>query len=242
MKIITYMIGISFIILFSNCSILNSESTSFITQEIHEDDISNKETLIPKVNNTSFPTSQESHFKEIGDGGFLTHKPCGPPCFWGIIPGISSESDVINRSNGNNVLSTCSIFDYRNQGGIRGMLCNNASIGFTGNDIVNGVTYYPSDKIMISQIIDVYGIPNGIYVDRISLPDSPSKLGMILWYNQIQTKIFIDQDGDSIAIKPDTVINRFDYLSRESYDDSWSSRLDDIINWKGYGVYAITEK
>src|SRR5690349_12886883 len=32
---------------------------------------------------------------DIGDGGFLSEKPCGPPCFMGIIPGQTKKDEVI---------------------------------------------------------------------------------------------------------------------------------------------------
>ena len=31
----------------------------------------------------------------IGEGGFLSQKPCGLPCFWGITPDITTEEEAI---------------------------------------------------------------------------------------------------------------------------------------------------
>ncbi len=216
-----YIVCISLFILLSNCSGQNQTQTSSTTEEYFE---------------------QENSKNEIDDGGLLSKKPCGPPCFLGIVPGISTESDVVSISKTFDVLSTCKIYDNRNQGGIKGMQCKKIYLGFTDTGLVDGLTYYPSIEITLGRIIEIYGSPSGVDVDRMSLPDSPSRLGMIFWYNNIQTKIFIEQNGDVVQINSDTPIQKVEYLSKNTYIEEINIFDNKIIEWKGYGTYTITEK
>lgn len=165
-------------------------------------------------------TFQNSHKGDFGEGGFLTGEPCGPPCFWGITPGVSTEDDLIKKANANDVFSQCMIFDYKKQGGIRGLYCRSIPMGFTDEGTVGDITFYPSVDITLAQLIDLYGIPDGVYVDLISLPDASPRVAMTLWYKKINSRVIIEQNSIDFVANPESVVERIEYFEKGDFEQS----------------------
>jgi len=183
-----------------------------------------------------------SHTGNIDDGGILTKKPCGPPCFRNITVGITSEKDVVVKIKSDETFSKCSAFDHTTQSGVRGITCRSISIGFDSSDIVEMILFYPTTIIMLSQVIDSYGTPDGVDVGYINLTDSPPRVAMTLWYSSLQTKIYLLQDGNQFFANPDSKVDRVSYFEKGTYNQLRLSFSDNIVDWRGYESYKITTK
>src|SRR3972149_2355054 len=97
----------------------------------------------------------------IGDGGFLSQQPCGPPCFQGIYPGATTERDA--RIALQKLGKPCTDWDNTSVGGFRGTNCGNITVSFA-DQTVNGVSFNPASDITVSQMIGKYGPPDRMIV------------------------------------------------------------------------------
>ena len=60
---------------------------------------------------------------DIGDGGFLSEEPCGPPCFWGIIPGETTEAEVAEILEQRGIYAACETWVSKFEEGSKGIDC-----------------------------------------------------------------------------------------------------------------------
>jgi hypothetical protein len=90
---------------------------------------------------------------EIGDGGLLSGKPCSAPCFWGIIPGSTTQKQALSILSSKLNINNCDSWDTRNSGGTRGIQCSNIGIDFDGQNLVNGVGFSPTQKLTINDVM-----------------------------------------------------------------------------------------
>jgi hypothetical protein len=190
------------------------------------------------VNNQSENLTATAIINGKYDGGFLSGEPCGPPCYYGIIPGITTKDDAIKKLRSNGLYQDCEEFDNTIQGGIRGVSCNIQGISFQNDaDIVNGIGFQPFRQITVSEVIDKYGEPNAVSVGPIGLTDRlPITTGMTLFYDSIKVGLGLtEQKSNDIEfnLTPDVLIEGIEYDDRDSY--ILSTRY--VREWKGYGIY-----
>jgi len=169
------------------------------------------------------------------DGGFLSHDPCGPPCFFGITPGVTTEAEAREIMEQHPEISNgCEDFDFSKEGGMRGIRCYNKyglRIGFT-DDVVGGIGFRPT-KITLQQVLNAYGIPTSLRVGIVSLPDYPLRVRMILCFDQISADLILsDQDGKEFVVTGDTATASIGY-----YPAGESCVLPEDVTWNGYGAY-----
>jgi hypothetical protein len=178
----------------------------------------------------------------IDDGGFLSHNPCGPPCFFGITVGITSEmeADQILISN-KNIFTNCEIRDNTSSGGGRGVNCDqNIGISYD-NKIVEGIGFSPSVNITIQQVIDLYNSPDLVNTFVVSLPDEAFKSRMILYYDQLQVVLGLaEQDGTQYTIDSADVISNIAYYSDDMYLTLRSLAESNGVPWNGFDTYTST--
>ena len=172
----------------------------------------------------------------IGDGGFISKNPCGPPCFFGITPGITTDKDISYLLNVlPDVITNCKEYDFTSEGGKNGLICDYINITYR-NNIVDVIGFSLSKNITIQQVIDSYGNPDLVDIDIISLPDKPYTTGMILYFDRIQTILQPpDQKGRKFTIDKDTRIIRIVYLTNNEYLETRG--IEGHIPWRGYGTY-----
>jgi hypothetical protein len=184
---------------------------------------------------TSVPADQNL----VKDGGLLSKKPCGPPCFNGIIPGVTTEEEAAATINKlQEVFADCKTFDFTSSGGYRGVKCASVNIGYK-NSLVEQVSFTPSSMISVQQIIDLYGPPDSVTVVIDSLPDFPNRTSMALYFDSIQTMIGVgEQNGVQFTIQPTTGIASVIYLSEQSYNETRSFPNHQM--WRGYNLYVGT--
>jgi len=119
---------------------------------------------------------QVAYVGELGvrDGGFLSGEPCGPPCFWGIVPGETTEAEAIQilKAVLGGVFEKCTVYNYEP----RGIGCFRPNLGIEfrkGTDIVDGVGFRPSDRITLEDVIAKHGEPDALYATADGIPSTP---------------------------------------------------------------------
>ena len=192
------------------------------------------------VNNSAFPTSTTSPaVNNLGDGGFVSHKPCGPPCFYGIIPGTSIDVDVEQvRQNLSNVFSDCKTFDNSSSGAGRGLICSHGVGVAYDKQLVEGVGFSPWENITVQDVIEKYGTPDQVNVIFVSLPDNPFRTSVNLSYDRLFTILALpEQDGREYVITPSTKILQIAYYAESKYQDIRDATSRVATAWRGFGTY-----
>ena len=139
---------------------------------------------------------------DVEDGGFLSGEPCGPPCFWGVVLGQTTEADVMGILQEKGVYDSCETWDRRSSGGTKGIRCENFVIDFT-DDTVLGIAFAPSLDITAQEVIAKYGEPewvaiyaSGVHVFTFSVHIAYPRICAIV--------VFPDQERLPYILKPST--------------------------------------
>lgn len=176
----------------------------------------------------------------IGDGGFLSHDPCGPPCFWNIIPGVSSEDEVVQILRAKDLSQECQPYNHEAESAGRGISCA-SSIGVSfrkGTKTVEDLGFVPSQKITLEAVIAKLGAPDRVFVVPSGLPEHPRTV-MLLYYDNLKTIVNLaEQDGITFVVQPSLAIKTIGYSDRDSYE---ASRRFAQYDWKGYVEYRRQE-
>jgi hypothetical protein len=169
---------------------------------------------------------------DIGDGGLLSGEPCSAPCFWNITPGTTTEKQAVDILSHEFPIIFCEHWEKDVSGRDKGMRCGNIGITFN-NDIVNGVSFMPSSKITVEEVIEKYGDPNGIGIGILGIEMTPP-LMMNLYFDQEGMKVSLpEQDNTSYKILPDTTVETISYFEQSRY--IFSIRFTQ--EWNGYRDY-----
>ena len=178
--------------------------------------------------------------KEIADGGFLSADPCGPPCFWTLVPGITTTEETMVMLDAMNIADECSPYDNSEEAGTRGLICSpvvELSISFRlDEDIVNGVGFHPSQTVTVEEIIERYGEPDAISVEYSGLPHDSYNTVMMLYYDDIYTRLLLpEQESDVFELRPSVEVQTVVYFDRATYAET---RQRHSTDWNGYGKYS----
>jgi hypothetical protein len=179
----------------------------------------------------------------IKDGGFLSGEPCSAPCFLGIIPNKTKETQAIQILKDNGFYKNCYIYNHESSSGLRGAVCSGGIVSvayFRGTDIVGSIDFRPSQELTVEMVIEKYGEPNAVSVASIWFNwEKKPKTNMALIYDNINATVSLgDQEGDIFQIIPTTKVESIGYSdhrfpSIEEYE-AWKSFLS---SWQGYGEY-----
>ncbi len=176
--------------------------------------------------------STQKQKTDIGDGGFLSEVPCGPPCFLNIIPGLTQvgEANRIIRAQpfGSSCAETTSVLNCQQI----------VQIGFQG-DQVNMVSFKPANPITVAQAIQKYGPPDRIFVFISSLvPGGHSTSKMRFFYDDLRAMIDLPDQNDAYYVPaPEIALANIAYLSQAEYD-SYQQRIGSQAEpWDGYRSY-----
>ena len=101
--------------------------------------------------------SEYSSERELTDGGFLSHVPCGPPCFYDVTSGKTTKSGVKAAiSSYDHVFTNCTDWEAVPAGtGGHEINCDQKriSISYSG-DTVDGSSFSPVN-LTIGQVIQL---------------------------------------------------------------------------------------
>jgi hypothetical protein len=198
--------------------------------------------MIFLVSCTFWSSIQNEHEVKVGDGGFLSLNPCGPPCFYGITPGITTDAQVQEIiTNFKDIFPKCEETDLTRSGGGRSLSCADG-IGMSyNNHLVDGISFSPSVNLSIQQVIDLYGSPDLVEVIVLSLTEAPIKSTMVLYYDDLHTALGLDeQSGTSFIIDPDSKISSIAYHTENSYNDFRTLAIKIGTPWQGFGTYQAS--
>lgn len=180
--------------------------------------------------------SSKNISKIIGDGGFISNKPCGPTCFYGVIPGVTTyiEAKEIIAKN-KTVFVNCEEIDLTSDGGGHAISCaDRIGFGFE-KQIVAGIGFSPKSDLTIQQVIDKYGPPNSVYTFIITRPDEPVQSTFLLYYDSLHTVVGMgNQNQAEFLINYDSTVSSIAYHSAKNYD---LFHTKNGTKWHGYGIY-----
>ena len=168
---------------------------------------------------------------DIGDGGFLSEDPCAPPCFWGIVPGQSTETEVVEILEQQGIYPSCGAWDLEFRSGNRGIECeHHVSITFQrGGEIVDVISFSPSN-ITVRDAVEKYGGPDSLDVG--GLGTHATDYQMIMHYPQMLMLIRLGyQENLPYVVEPGTHVQRIVYGA--IFDQGYTLPLE----WQGYGEY-----
>jgi hypothetical protein len=180
---------------------------------------------------------------DIGDGGFLSEEPCGPPCFWNIIPGESTVDDAMAVLESKDIGGYCRLYD-NDEAGVRGISCYppvDLDIGLGVDvDTVISISFGLASEITVGDVIDKYGEPDAIFVGYSGLPHDDYNTFATLYFDEIYTQLGLpEQESEPFEIAPSTKVLGIGYKDVESYMEHkqrWSSE------WEGYGSYYVVSR
>lgn len=107
------------------------------------------------------------------DTSLMTGEPCAPPCWHNIVPGVSTQSDVRAQLENSPLVKAESLsYHLSEYGGIqlfeytwqaRSKVANR--IFFKGDRVLR-INIRMDDDVTLGDVVDKYGPPETIYVDR----------------------------------------------------------------------------
>lgn len=173
----------------------------------------------------------------IGDGGFLSASPCGPPCFYKIAPGTSSKDDVVALLTNIKIFETCVYFDNTGESGNEGFSCNsNLMFTFRDRKVVSSISFKPTQEITVEEIIKKYGYPDRVLVNGRGLPESPVHTVIILFLDNLKANIILfEQESNIYVLTPKTKVETIGYADDLSYE----SEIKYSEKWNGYSTYTL---
>ena len=183
------------------------------------------------------PTTAMAYLGEdidIGDGGLLSGLPCSSPCTFGIRIGETQLEQVIPILAKNGV-SRCwtepSVsWSLVSCGGNR----LNVQVA-TNTNLVNGIWFYPSVPISLGDIIEKYGEPNYITVDR---DGGPGAVHPRIYWNSIRMVITLPEIADeAYDIEKTTEVEGISFSDETLYRTSEKASEPYHKPWKGYDIY-----
>jgi hypothetical protein len=169
---------------------------------------------------------------DIKDGGLLSSENCSAPCFWNIIPGITTEKQALDILSQKLVIKNCDRWERDESGRDKGIRCKNVGITFD-NNIVNVVSFKPSIIITVGEVIEKYGVPDGIGIAVLGLEMTPP-LSLRLYFDQERMIVYLpEQNKSTYSLLQDTTIITVGYFEQSKYFISKNTTQA----WNGYGEY-----
>jgi hypothetical protein len=186
-------------------------------------------------------TSTSGMKLNVGDGGFLSGEPCGPPCFWGIIPGITTDDETNKLLESAGVQTSECKYSQRQNPDVNVIRCGPVGLGYeigiaidtTG--VVKDLGFAPEPPFSLGDVIAKYGNPDAVSVGRLSVTLVPPDIGIRIYYDHLQAELSIPDQKGSAEIRADYVIDGVLYSNAQSYEKSRKSSQP----WHGFGEYAI---
>jgi hypothetical protein len=174
----------------------------------------------------------------ISDGGLLVSKSnCALPCFLGIIPGVTTIEQVKKILVENNY-DNCDYNGNEKMGDITSITCSPGPyIGFQqGKDIVEIISFIPSTKISVDDVVERHGYPTAVSVMVEGTNRGAPYSSMFLYYDELLTILYVGkQEGEKFTLSPDLSILSVNYNAPSFYD--FKRNAQDLELWKGYGEY-----
>jgi len=178
---------------------------------------------------------------QVADGGFLSREPCGPPCFWGIVPSQTSEDQLSSILAENPLFSGCNSYDSTAEGGYRGISCPQfgGSISHKpGGSQVECLGFSPDPSFTLGDAVSQYGQPDGALVVQVGVSDRVRSVALV-YYDEILTRLrFSEIEGRLYALEPTTIVEDVLYCEASLHMGDQDPRVEP---WVGYGEYRVSD-
>lgn len=208
-------------------------------------------TQAPPTMFTALPTPTRLSLSDAELKNFFGDGSCSWPCWQGITPGTTSDTEAIQRLNDSPLVLKDSIHVEEPRTGFgdaKWYWKINDKQTLEGNmEWRNEIVLYISltaHHVSIGEIINKFGPPEKINVDNCALiVEGPQRWCTTLYYAKNGFEIHYNRDssgfGDDIQIMPSDLID-FVSLFKPSTIEDWllSMGFDlhlDLRDWKGYG-------
>ena len=173
----------------------------------------------------------------IGDGGLLTKEPCGPPCFLGVVPDVTTYTEAIQILTDYQYLDSCEERDNTEEGGVQWIGCS-TTFDFDFDQDKSHVIFVgfdPQQEITVQDVIDEFGEPTYLNLIVMGYEKPTQETSIRMYYSDLRMAIWLeDQTGVSYKLEPTTKIDDVRYYGAENQNSIyWPLRQD----WQGYIEY-----
>ena len=172
---------------------------------------------------------------DIGDGGFLSGKPCDAPCFWNITPDVTTREQAKEIFQKQFDISNCDVWPGLRNG--QYIMCDPVWIRFGVSDKVDHIGYSPVQTITVEEAIAKYGQPNAVKVLGWSEENmgGTTSVTMLLFFDNIRTAVGLSrQSGTNYKVELSTQIDGINYESVSKWEGMGKG---DRQSWTGFGTY-----
>jgi hypothetical protein len=190
------------------------------------------------LDNPSPIATQTTEF-HIGDGGFISKTPCGPPCFWDSTPGITTKADLLKQLALHGVDTDKCKYSQRTNPDQSEIVCGPVNLGYTigisidTSGIVKDIGFMPETNFSMEKVIATYGDPDAVSVVDQNVTAMPPDFAIRLYYDKLQAVLSLSDQETSVQIIADLEIKDVLYSNVQSYGESRKYTQP----WHGYGEY-----
>ena len=178
----------------------------------------------------------------IKDGGLLSGEPCGPPCFFDLIPGFSSRKDMVNKLHQYQLDRNCIINPQYNDEDMY-VVCNDFSIIFDGfkeeSDLIQQIVTKPENTV-IKTIIDKYGKPDYVNIIVWGTVERYTTANVIYIKEQLVIRLIELETRYEYIISDDALIKNFVYIDETTLTTLLQDPQTQL--WYGNGIYKFSNK
>jgi hypothetical protein len=171
----------------------------------------------------------------IGDGGVLSGVPCSAPCVFGIRAGETQFDQVMPTLEKNSIASSKCLTEPNVSWFL--FTCGAGRLNVqvdTRTNIVNAVWLLPNDSISLGQIIEKYGAPNYVTVDR----EASVTIHPRFYWNSIRMSVLLPEiSGETYDVEKTTDVEGISFSDENLYRTSEKETDPYYKPWKGYGMY-----
>jgi hypothetical protein len=190
--------------------------------------------------------------------GLLTGEPCAPPCWQGLIPGVSTEEEVDRFLRTSQYVDTHTVSEDGYESGVA-ISWQRRGQGGAWNifDLQDGVLQvirmYCDSEVVLEQLIDRYGSPDMFEAGLVML-DGPVHTKVDLFYRGLGMMVELRLPGDRPVLSPDTRVIKVQYFEPGALEEVlatiWLKKgvsladlelrwLEDWRQWQGYGPVEL---
>ena len=190
--------------------------------------------------------------------GLLTGEPCGPPCWQGLVPGVSTEEEVDGFLRTNEYVDFHTVYEDSYEGGVAVRWQRRGQTdAWNMFDVQDGVLevmrMYPDSEVVLEQLIDRYGAPDKFEAGLVML-DGPVHTKVDLFYRDLGMMIELHLPAEGPELRPETRVVRIQYFQPDALEDVlatiWLKKgasladlelqwLEDWRDWQGYGPVQL---
>lgn len=171
----------------------------------------------------------------IGDGGILSGVPCSAPCVFGIQAGQTQFEQVMPTLEKNSIASSKCLTEPNISWFL--FTCGAGRLNVqvdTQTNIVNAVWFFPNDFISLGEIIEKYGEPNYVTLDR----DTQDTTHPRFYWNSIRMLVSLPKISSGMYdVEKTTEVESISFSDEKLYRISDKATEPYYKPWNGYGIY-----